>query len=224
MNAAIESMDSHNIEYRAEVARKSIHLTSLSIPVIYYFIERDVALSILVPITFAFLTVDLLRYYHAPTAALFYKVFGFMLRKHEQDGNNKRLNGATNVLIAATLCITLFPKLIVLTSFSILIVSDTFAALIGRKFGKRKFLKKSVEGSLAFFLFALLVVAITPKVEYSPIEYFIGAIASIVGTVVEAGSWKIDDNLSIPFSVGIVMWGLYMLLYPSVNLFNYTFH
>lgn len=221
-DAMAEGMNVHNIEYKAELVRKGIHLTSLSIPVIYYFIERELALSILVPITFAFLVVDLLRYYHAPTARLFYTLFGFMLRKHEQDGNNKRLNGATNVLIAATLCIILFPKLIVITAFTILIVSDTFAALIGRKFGRRKFLQKSVEGSLAFFIFSLVVVAVTPKVEYAATEYLIGAIASVVGTVVEAGSWKIDDNLSIPFSVGIVMWGLYMLLYPSVNLFNYT--
>ncbi|MBI2429759.1 MAG: dolichol kinase [Ignavibacteriales bacterium] len=213
-----------NIEYTAEIARKGIHLSSLSIPVIYYFIERDLALQLLVPITLAFLTVDLLRYYHKPTADLFYKTFGFMLRKHEQDGTSKRLNGATNVLIAATLCVILFPKLIVLTAFTILIVSDTFAALIGRKFGKRKFLQKSVEGSLTFFITALIVVALTPKVEWSPTEYLIGAVAAVAGTIVEAGSWKIDDNLSVPFSVGIVMWGLYLLLYPSVNLFNYTIH
>ncbi|MEW5800037.1 MAG: dolichol kinase [Bacteroidota bacterium] len=213
-----------NIEYTAEIARKGIHLSSLSIPVIYYFIERDLALQLLVPITLAFLTVDLLRYYHKPTAELFYKIFGFMLRKHEQDGKSKRLNGATNVLIAATLCVIIFPKLIVLTAFTILIVSDTFAALVGRKFGKRKFLQKSVEGSLTFFITALIVIAVTPKVERAVTEYAIGAVAALIGTIVEAGSWKIDDNLSVPFSVGIVMWGLYFLLYPSVNLFNYTIH
>src|SRR5574341_249434 len=101
-------IDQADIGYHAEIARKSIHLTSLSIPVIYYFIERDLALQLLVPITFAFLTVDLLRYYHKPTAELFYKIFRFMLRKHEQDERKKRLNGATKVLIAATLCVIIF--------------------------------------------------------------------------------------------------------------------
>lgn len=215
-------IDSGNIDYKAEIARKGIHLSSLSIPVIYYFIDRDLALTILVPITVCFIAVDLLRYYHAPTAHLFYKVFRFMLRKHEQDENAKRLNGASNVLIAATVCVIIFPKLIVLSAFSILIVSDTFAALIGRKFGTKRFLAKSVEGSLAFFLFGLLVVAVTPKLEYAPIEYLIGAAAVLVGTVVEAGSWKVDDNLSIPFAVGVVMWGCYMLIYPAVNLFSFT--
>ncbi len=212
-----------NIDYKAEIARKGIHFTSLSIPIIYYYIERDLALAILVPITLAFLSVDLLRYYHTPTANLFYKVFGFMLRKHEQDGNSKRLNGATNVLIAASLCVIIFPKLIVLTAFPILIISDSVAALFGRRFGKRKFMQKSVEGSTAFFLFALAVLFFTPKISGGIDEYLIGAIAAFVGTVVEAGSWKIDDNLSIPLSVGVVMWGLYFLVYPSVNLFALSF-
>ncbi|MFA5833865.1 MAG: dolichol kinase [Bacteroidota bacterium] len=213
-----------NIDYKAEIARKAIHFCSLSIPIIYYFIERDLALQILVPVTFGFLVVDLLRYYHKPTADLFYMVFRFMLRKHEQDHTSKRLNGATNVLIAATICVVVFPKLIVLTAFPILIISDSVAALFGRRFGKKKFLKKSVEGSTAFFVFALLVIYFTPKVEYSSTEYLIGAIAALVGTVVEAGAWKIDDNLSIPLSVGAIMWGLYFILYPSVNLFTITFH
>jgi dolichol kinase len=212
-----------NIDYKAELARKGIHFFSLSIPIIYYYIERDLALAILVPITLAFLAVDLLRYYHKPTANLFYTVFGFMLRKHELDENSKRLNGATNVLIAASLCVIIFPKLIVLTAFSILIISDSVAALFGRQFGKRKFLQKSAEGSMAFFLSALLVIAFTPKVGGNIDEYFIGAVAAFVGAVVEAGSWKIDDNLSVPLSVGVVMWGLYFLFYPSVNLFALTF-
>lgn len=213
-----------NIDYKAEIARKAIHFCSLSIPVIYYFIERDLALMILVPVTLGFLTVDLLRYYHTPTATLFYTIFSFMLRKHEQDPNSKRLNGATNVLIAATICIIIFPKLIVLTAFPILIISDSVAALFGRRYGKRKFLQKSLEGSFAFFTSALLVVYFTPKVDHAMIEYAIGAAAAFTGTIVEAGSWKIDDNLSIPLTVGAAMWGLYFLLYPSVNLFTLSFH
>jgi dolichol kinase len=209
-----------HIDYTAEVARKGIHFTSLSIPIIYYFIERDLALAILVPVTLAFFAVDMLRYYHPPTAKLFYSIFRFMLRQHEQDHTVKRMNGATNVLIAASVCVLVFPKLIVLTAFPILIISDSVAALFGRRFGRHKFLRKSVEGSLAFFLFALLVVYFTPKVEYSVTEFLIGAAAALVGTVVEAGSWKIDDNLSIPLSVGAVMWALYFLFYPTVDLFT----
>jgi dolichol kinase len=47
-----------------------------------------------------------------------------------------------------------------------------------------------------------------------PIEYFIGAFAAIVGGVAEAASVSLhlDDNFSIPVSVGFTMWGLYWLM------------
>ena len=211
-------IDRGNIDYRAEVIRKSIHLCSLSIPIIYYFISREEALLLLVPVTAAFLAVDLLRYYNAATAKIFYSVFGWLLRSHEHDGGGKRLNGATHVLISATLCVLVFPKLITITAFAVLIISDSAAALVGRRFGKRKFLSKSAEGSTAFFVSALIVIAATPKISTGAGEYPIAIVAAAIGTVVEALSFGIDDNLSIPISIGTVMWVLYDLFYPSLNL------
>ena len=207
-----------NIDYRAELIRKTIHLCSLSIPLTYYFISREQALMLLLPVASVFLMVDLLRYFHEPTAKLFYRSFGWLLRSHEHDHQAKRLSGATHVLISATLCVLVFPKLITITAFAILIISDSAAALVGRRFGRRKFLNKSVEGSAAFFLTALVVVAATPKISAEPGEYFIAIVAAAVGTVVEALSVGIDDNLSIPLSIGMVMWVLYDIFYPSLNL------
>ncbi|MCK7523378.1 MAG: hypothetical protein MZV64_39855 [Ignavibacteriales bacterium] len=63
-------------------------------------------------------------------------------------------------LLSALICALIFPKVIFVTAFSILIISDTMAALIGRKFGKRKFLRKSLEGTLSFFISASIVVII----------------------------------------------------------------
>ncbi|HTX17554.1 MAG TPA: dolichol kinase [Bacteroidota bacterium] len=198
--------------------RKGIHLSSLSIPIIYYFISRTEGLLLLVPLTLLCLSIDLLRHYHAPTARVFYRAFGALLRKHEHDEKVKRLSGASHVLISATLCVLIFPKLITITSFAILIVSDSAAALVGRRFGSRRFLSKSVEGSAAFFLSALVVIAATPKISTGVGEYLIAAFAAAVGTVVEALPVNIDDNLSIPISVGLIMWILYGVFYPSLNL------
>ena len=216
--------EEQNIDYNAEVIRKGIHLCSLSIPIIYFYITRDTALMILLPVAFLFISADVLRMYHKPSAELFYKMFKWMLRRHETDEQRKRLNGASNVFISATLCIILFPKIIVLTCFPILIISDSVAALFGRRFGKRKFLDKSMEGSLAFFLSAILVVLLTPKATHANGEYFIGVVGALTGAIVEAiPSIKIDDNLSIHLSIGIIMWGLYSLMYPTLNLFTITF-
>jgi len=166
------------IDYKYEVIRKLIHLNSLSIPIVYYYIEKQLALTILIPLTFAFLVVDIIRYYNPQVADWFYKFFGFLLRKKEKDDRKKRLNGATNVLLSALFCVIVFPKLIFVTAFSILIISDISSALIGRKFGKRKFFAKSLEGSTAFFISAVIVVFFTPKVEGHFLEYLIGNIAA----------------------------------------------
>ncbi|MBX2990585.1 MAG: dolichol kinase [Bacteroidetes bacterium] len=210
-----------NVEqsYAVELVRKTIHLCSLSIPVVYYFITKSTALSILLPLTLLFGLSDLARVYHPPTRELYHKLFGWLLRKHELDDGERNLNGATYVLIAACLFIWIFPKVVFITAFSILIISDTLAALVGRKFGKRRFLNKSLEGAAAFFLSALVVVALTPKVDGGWMEYLIGGIAALAGAVVESWLTKFDDNLSIPLVVGAVMWALYALLLPAVDVY-----
>ncbi len=206
--------------YGAELVRKGIHLSSLSIPILYYYLSKGTALSILIPITVLFLITDIARLFHPSTGKLYAKFFGFLLRSHERNDRGRRLTGATYVLLSATACILIFPKVIVITAFAILIVSDSAAALVGRKFGRHPFLKKSAEGSSAFFVSALIIIAVAPKIAYIPAEYLIGAAAAFVGTLVEAGPTGIDDNVSIPFSVGIVMWALYALFLPALDIFR----
>jgi len=166
--------DRATIHYRDEVVRKLIHLCSLSIPVIYYFITRNEAIIILSIFTFIALLIDLSRLFFPGFGKIFLLFFGFLLRKHELDNNKKNLNGATYVLISALICVLLFPKIIFVTAFSILIISDSLAALIGRKFGRHKFLSKSLEGTLAFFLSGSVVVLLSPKIEDTLIEFLIG--------------------------------------------------
>jgi dolichol kinase len=211
-----------NVEesYATEIIRKGIHLCSLLIPVVYYFIPKQTALAILIPLTLAFGLSDIGRLFVPAVGRIYNTYFGFLLRSHEQNGGGRRLNGATYVLIAATLLVLFFPKVIAITAIAVLIISDTSAALIGRRYGKHRFMSKSLEGAGAFFISGLLVVAFTPKVEYAPAEYLIGAAAALFGAVVESSAIGLDDNLSIPLTVGGFMWILYLLFLPALNLFK----
>ncbi len=212
-------IDKGTIDFKSELARKTIHLSSLLIPIIYYYIPLELGLKILVPITVFSLFVDTLKLFSKKFRLLFIKIFGFMLRKHELDESKHTFTGATFVLLSAVLSAILFPKVIMITAFSILIISDTAAALIGRRFGKHKFLAKSLEGSLAFFISAVIVVLATPKVTYSLEEYLIGIAGAAVATLGENLSYGwADDNFVIPLSAGFTMWGLYSLLMPGVSL------
>lgn len=212
-------IDNGTIQYKDELFRKLIHLTSLSIPIVYYFITAKTAAIILGILTAAALIIDLSRYLHPETGKIFYKFFGFLLREHELDHKKKNLNGATYVLISALISVLIFPKVIFISAFSILIISDSLAALIGRKFGKHKFLSKSFEGTLTFFISACIVILFTPKIGGFLEEYLIGFIAAFVGAIVENISFRlIDDNLSIPLTVGFTMWGLYLAFLPNLEL------
>jgi dolichol kinase len=215
----MNQIDNGTINYRDELVRKLIHLCSLSIPTIYYFIPRSTAIIILAVLTLLAILLDLSRYLHPGVGKIFYRIFGFMLRRHEVDHRKKNLNGATYVFISALISIIIFPKVIFITAFTILIISDSLAALIGRKFGRHKFLSKSLEGTLTFFISAIIVVLLTPKVEGHFLEYAIGIIAAFIGAIVENVSFGLaDDNLSIPLSIGLTMWLLYYLLLPELQL------
>lgn len=207
------------IDYKNEIVRKGIHMISLSIPTIYYFITKELALFILVPLMIISLAIDYGRYYSPTLSDFVKKYFGFMMRKHEWDHKKKNLNGATYVLISAVFVIIVFPKVFVVTGFAVLIIGDIAAALIGRRFGKRKFLFKSLEGTLAFFLSSCIVVLLSPKVEGNIIEFIIGFIAVAFGAIVEniSGTWA-DDNFTIPVTVCTIMWILYSLLLPNLPL------
>ena len=212
-------IDNGTIDYRDELVRKLIHLFSLSIPIIYYFIPSSTSIAILFGLTIFALVVDGGRFISKSFAKIFYQAFGFLLRKHELDKEKKNLTGATYVLLSALICALIFPKVIFVTAFTILIISDTTAALIGRKFGKRKFLRKSFEGTLSFFISASIVVFFTPKVADFPMEYMIGFLAAFVGAIVENISYGFaDDNLTIPISVGVTMLLLYIIIFPNLDL------
>ncbi len=208
------------IDYKSEFIRKSIHLCSLSIPVVYFFIPKSFALTLLVPTFLAFFLVDLARFYHEPTRQWFFRWFGWLLRKHEANHGVKRLTGATNILFSAILCVILFPKIITVNAFAILIISDITSALVGRRYGRRRFLQKSLVGATGFFVSAVVVVLLAPKVEGLALEYAIGIVAAAVGAVIESLSTKVDDNFSVPLGISLVMWALYAVLLPAVDLFR----
>ncbi|MBR9976032.1 MAG: dolichol kinase [Bacteroidetes bacterium] len=209
-----------NVSFQYELIRKGIHMMSLSIPVGYYFISQSTALLILVPLMLAFLVGDLLRTFHQPSFELYQRVFGRMLRAHEKTQQKKTLNGATWVLLSAVFCVLVFPKLITITAFAILIISDTTAALIGRRFGTKKFNDKTLEGTSAFIVSAAIVILFTPKVQHIAAEYVIAMVSGIVGAVAEVFSFNIiDDNFAIPVAIGLAMWLMYALFLPELNIY-----
>lgn len=194
------------ITYKQELLRKTIHLASLIIPISYAFLEKDMMIKLLFSCAVIWIALDVLRCYIKPLSKLTTLIFGKMLRVHEAN----RLSGASYMLLSACLCILPLPKIVFITAFAILSVSDTAAALIGRRFGKHRYLDKSVEGTLAFMISAMIVISIIGLIiNANPLFYGVGLVVAIISAHVELISNRIhvDDNFSIPLSIGAIMCG-----------------
>lgn len=205
--------------FRAEFVRKLVHFISLAFPVIYFFTSRKLAIQILLPLTLVILFLDIAKNYHRPSAEIFYRTFAYILRRYERIPEMRRLNGITSFLLAASISTIAFPKYVTIMSFVLMTFSDAASALVGRRYGITKIMGRSLEGSLAFVITAVLVVLITPKIEYRLGEYLICSLAAVVGAVAEILSGDaINDNFTIPLSIGAALWLFYFLVYPSMNI------
>lgn len=203
-----ETAGGKQITFRAELARKAIHLLSLSIPIAYHFVDKTTALLILIPIALIFTVGDIVSKRIKWFGDLVSFFFGKILRRHERP-DSPHLNGATWVFISSVLVVAAFPKFIAMTALTILIISDILAAIVGRSVGRHKIYDKSIEGSAAFF-FSALAIIIAYYFIYSPPVMFLfgGLFASFIATFVElmSNELDIDDNISIPFTAGLVLW------------------
>ena len=182
-----------------EYQRKAIHLFNLIIPFSYWFIIPDQNKFKIIIITFTalFILADYFRTKSKLIKKLFILFFDKMLREHELKG---QFTGATWVMISASVTILLFPKYIAIISLIFMSIGDTFAALIGRKFGKLKIYDKSFEGFLGG-LIACLVAAYC----YDPLPFYISGFGALAAMLFETLPLPLDDNFRIPIGSAIIM-------------------
>lgn len=189
-----------HIPFREELVRKLAHISSLVLPVSYWTLglSKGEMLTILVPIFFLMLLVDVARLYKWPFWKKVAKpIFGRMIRRHEKDGE---FTGATYILLSACCVVALFSKPIAIASLAFIIIGDPAAALIGRTVGRIRIGSKTVEGSLGCLVGTLLVAFVAPKLPLA-----VGLTGAFVATIFEALPLRIDDNISVPLASGCVM-------------------
>lgn len=192
--------------FRKELARKGVHLSSLWIPAAIYLLHPGIAVVFFSLLLCGDVILEYANYKHYPWARRSYGfLFGRLLRSKETVRDKFQVSGSMYVLTAAILCTLLFAKPVAVIALTVMLVSDSCAALAGRAWGKRKIYKdKSLEGTAAFFLSALVV-----NMLAEPIWHFTYAnvIACFVATLAELYEDKteLDDNLSIPLVVGFIL-------------------
>ena len=181
-----------------EINRKLIHTCSAAIPLLYWFwLPADVMILGLVVINLAFFVIEYQRLLGTRVGKLLEWLFKPAIRTQEAT----KVTGAAFVFLGNLATIALFPKQIAVPALLVLSISDSFAALIGIPLGKHPIGEKSIEGSLAFFISALAVLAFFPEIGWSAKIF-----GALTGTLVEAFLKQIDDNIAIPLSVAVVIW------------------
>jgi dolichol kinase len=188
------------VHFISEIKRKSIHLTSLAIPLGYYLTpdswmpiwERALLAAVILS-----LAIEVFRLNHPRTRHAFRHFFGELLRNHEEAS----LLGSTYLLIACLLTIHLFPKPVAVLALAFLILGDTVAAIVGKSVGRIRLIGgKTLEGSIACFLVCFGLTLLMPGVP-TPV----GLVGALVATVFELLPIPLDDNFRIPLSAGFAM-------------------
>lgn len=191
--------------YNAEISRKVLHLTWITTPIVYWFLPPEIMLWLLVPCVVLAVVIELLRHYSPGFHGFFRQYVGFMVRSAEWD----RVTGATYVIIGALLTVWLFPKQIAIAVMLIQSISDAAASLVGLRYGRSRFLGKSLPGSLAFFVTAVAILWVV-----LPESKGVGFVSALVATLAEAlpalrcGRFELNDNLTVPLVTGAAIYAL----------------
>jgi dolichol kinase len=186
-----------DLKYRHELLRKGIHLSTSLIAVSYFYFEKNIILGVSIFLMSGFLLVDILRFKFNIIEKYFHLIFSKLLRIDEQ---KNQLTGATYLFIGISATLFLFEREIAIASILILTLSDTFAAIVGKKMGRNKIGDKSVEGSAAFLITTMALLFFIFG-HFSFILFFI----AILITIMEAVPIKINDNLTIPLFSGLLL-------------------
>lgn len=189
-----------------EFYRKLIHLSSLWIPTLIYFTHEGLAIVLL---SFIFLGDAILEYGNYKKWPWARKSFGIIffktLRKKELNRNVFQVSGSMYVLFSAIVCTMFFSKPIAVISLTVMLISDTCAALFGKAYGTRHLRNnKTLEGTTALFVSALAIMVIFNPIY--PVTYAsILACAGATFAELYEDKIEIDDNLAIPLFIGLIL-------------------
>lgn len=163
--------------------------------------DKKIYLPIIAFFLGGFLTADYLRLEIKSFRIFFKSIFGEMIKKEEQNF----FTGATWVCISAFLLALFFPRNVAVVSLLFLSLSDNFASIVGKLFGKIKLLKnKTLEGSLAFLIVSFIIALFIKELSIQE-----KILISFFASFVELFSGTIDDNFTVPLLTATL---LYLIL------------
>lgn len=184
-------------------------------PVALLIVGREMGLLVLLPLALFAVLADVARQRVEWVNRPLLKVFRPIMRPEELPplGSQLVLNGATWMCLSTAVCAILYPESVAAAALVMLMLGDGAAAIIGRRFGRRHFpgSDKSWEGSIAFFLVAVLATlpftmpGFMEAMGQPPLSLFQIGLGALVAAAAEALPFPLNDNLRVPVLAGLVM-------------------
>jgi len=197
-------MQNDLLDSRDEFFRKLIHISCSVVPLSYfYYFSREQIIYISGFMSIGFVLAEILRNYSTKFQHYFILVFRPLLREDEKE---KKITGATFLFVSLTIVFLLFDKSKAIPAALILTIADSFAAIIGKKLGRRRFLNKTVTGSITFFLLGNVILFI-----FLPQLGLLNFVIVTILTFIEALALPVSDNLTLPVSACLLADVMYFI-------------
>jgi len=177
-----------------ENKRKIVHLLALLVPVFCELTSKSVILTVLSLITLTYVLEEVLRL-KGQSLPL---ITSFTLKLSRPEERISFIIRPVYLAIGVILTLIFFPSMIAYSSIWIGAIGDPVAAIVGKKFGRRRIMRqKTLEGFgaglIASFLAASLFV--------SPFLALMGAVGAMFMELIDMP----DDNLTMPVVAGALM-------------------
>lgn len=174
------------------LARNAFHFSGVTIPLAYLFFGRPATLLFTGFLLSLCLVLEFLR------------IKGHIqlpwVKQHLKETESRRPTGSLYFLISSLATVLIFSRESAIPSLFVLSLSDPFSSLVGFRLGRTRLAGKSVEGAVAFFLSAYLILT------FFSIRVHVVVIAAFAASVTELFSSRlIDDNLWIPIVTASVL-------------------
>lgn len=207
-----------NTSLKNELKRKALHMTGLTVPLIYLSTDRGFTLTFIAAAFALFVVLEPFRIIEELRDRIKLRlrlinpevVTGIeTLEKHVLDIERKheRWGVAAHIYftLASLIVVYFFDEGIAIASITLATLGDAMAAIIGKNFGRHRFSNgKSLEGSLAYFVSGLIVM-------FPFLGLKATLLGALIGTLVEFYELPPDDNFSNQVCVALSLY-LFSLL------------
>jgi len=190
------------LSLRQEFARKSLHLGAAAIPVAYSLGVPRAALEVILSVAVAIaLTTEVVRRVSPWGGALFARLFGSLIRGHEE----RSVTGATWLALSCLALVLLLSRDAAIAALWCATAGDPVAAIAGRTWTSMRApvhgheSRKTIVGSLA-----CAVVSFAGSWFLAGCPPLRAALIATAATLAEALPVNIDDNVRVAVAAGAV--------------------